>query len=572
MGIKMIEMFKYLTGILEGGERKRCGIIAVFGLLSPIMDLFNFTVIIYIINRAAQEKQASPQIVLFTAIMGIISILKGFFDIYRCKISNEFVYNGAQRLSMKMYELQLKEDLEHHSEKSVMQALSAVRNDTEKCVEIIINCIEILINAFIIIGYFGVLVYIAKWFGAVSCAILILLILIMYFYYRSQMKLYGEKSRMYMIRANAQVTIAYGIFKEMKLVDDMSALKERYGDASYGYAQVQGKFKYKNSIVSMIMQNSVMAVVFILLSFFLWFLKEDLAFAVAAMAVYFAVLIRIVPMAYNIVSGMNHVEFNRKSYVVLRDCLARYSEIKEEERRAENIRRKELTFLKGIFVRNLTFQYNDQAQIFEEAAIDIPTGSSVAVIGASGIGKTTLLDLITGLRRPQTGSILYDDYDIVSQTDGTGQCRANLGDIISYIPQIVYLNGETIRNNVAFFEGEDRIDDEKVIRCLKCAQVWKDIAKMPKGVHTLIGENGTAVSGGQRQRIALARALYKDFKLLVMDEATAALDMETEKAVIDSIRQVKGNKTILMVTHHMSLANECDMIYKIEDKKIVRVK
>lgn len=88
----------------------------------------------------------------------------------------------------------------------------------------------------------------------------------------------------------------------------------------------------------------------------------------------------------------------------------------------------------------------------------------------------------------------------------------------------------------------------------------------------MIGENGTAVSGGQRQRIALARALYKDFKLLVMDEATAALDMETEKAVIDSIRQVKGNKTILMVTHHMSLANECDMIYKIEDKKIVRVK
>ena len=88
----------------------------------------------------------------------------------------------------------------------------------------------------------------------------------------------------------------------------------------------------------------------------------------------------------------------------------------------------------------------------------------------------------------------------------------------------------------------------------------------------MIGENGTAVSGGQRQRIALARALYKDFELLVMDEATAALDMETEKAVIDSIRQVKGNKTILMVTHHMSLANECDMIYKIEDKKIVRVK
>ncbi len=134
------------------------------------------------------------------------------------------------------------------------------------------------------------------------------------------------------------------------------------------------------------------------------------------------------------------------------------------------------------------------------------------------------------------------------------------------------MNGETVRNNVAFFEDENQIDDARVEECLRCAQIWEDVARMPDGVHTLIGENGTAISGGQRQRVALARALYKDFELLVMDEATAALDMETERAVIDSIRQVKGNKTLLMVTHHMSLANECDVVYKIENQKIVQVK
>ena len=143
---------------------------------------------------------------------------------------------------------------------------------------------------------------------------------------------------------------------------------------------------------------------------------------------------------------------------------------------------------------------------------------------------------------------------------------------MSYIPQTVFLNGETVRNNVAFFEEEAGIDDERVMECLKCAQIWEDVVKMPHGVHTVIGESGTVVSGGQRQRIALARALYKDFSILVMDEATAALDMETEKAVIDSIRHIRGNKTLLMVTHHMSLANECDVIYKIEDRKILRVK
>ena len=127
---------------------------------------------------------------------------------------------------------------------------------------------------------------------------------------------------------------------------------------------------------------------------------------------------------------------------------------------------------------------------------------------------------------------------------------------MSYIPQTVYLNGETIRNNVAFFEKQDQVDEERVRACLQHAHIGDDVRQMPQGMDTLIGENGLTISGGQRQRIALARALYKDFEILIMDEATAALDMETEKAVMDSIRQVKGNKTLLMVTNHMSLANE----------------
>ena len=151
-------------------------------------------------------------------------------------------------------------------------------------------------------------------------------------------------------------------------------------------------------------------------------------------------------------------------------------------------------------------------------------------------------------------------------------CQAKIGDIVSYIPQVVYMNGETICNNVALLAKQTEIDDERIIECLKYAQIWEDIAKMPEGIHTVIGENGTAISGGQRQRIALARALYKNFELLIMDEATAALDMETEKAVMDAIGQVRKERTLLIVTHHMSLANECDIVYKIQDRKLVRVR
>lgn len=140
--------------------------------------------------------------------------------------------------------------------------------------------------------------------------------------------------------------------------------------------------------------------------------------------------------------------------------------------------------------------YNEKKEIFRDAAIDVPAGHSVAVIGTSGAGKTTLLDLLLGLLEPRTGSIRYDDNDVVSRTDGGGSYWAQIGDIISYIPQTVYLNGETVENNVVLFEEEDKIDREKVIDCLKCAQVWDDVEQMPNGLHTLIGENGTKISGG----------------------------------------------------------------------------
>ncbi len=566
----MMEMFRYLTGILEREEQKTWKILAIAGFISPIADLFNFSVIIYIINIVLEEQRALREMGLFALLMGMLSFLKGLFDLYKSRIHNRFLYNGAEKWSEKLYELLLKEDLLHHNQRSPMQAAALIRNDTQNCMNIIVACTDIWINTLTMAGYFAVMIYSSKWFGIISCVSFAMLMAAIFFYYQNQIQAYGEKSRMYTIKANAQVTIAYGNFKEMKIAGDSSVMLQKYQNVGQGYTRTQKEFQYKKSIVSIIMQNLVMTVMFFILAWFLINPGENTTLFLASMVVYLTMLVRMIPIAYNVIGGLNDVKFSQKSYEVFREGMERYQKIKEREKVNEKIRKKELTFCQGLFVNNLTFSYNEQRKIFENAFIDIPAGCSVAVIGVSGIGKTTFLDLILGLLRPEEGNIRYDDYDIVTGTDGKGSCQADIGTITSYIPQTIYLNGETVCNNVAFFENE--ADDEKVIECLKCAQVWEEIARLPEGIHTLIGENGTAISGGQRQRIALARALYKDFELLVMDEATAALDMETEKAVIDSIRQVKGNKTILIATHHMSLANECDVVYKIENMGFIRVK
>ncbi|MCI9152768.1 ABC transporter ATP-binding protein [Lachnospiraceae bacterium] len=564
-------MFRFLTGILDTKEQKMWKIYAVLSLISPIVDIFSFSVIIYIINIVVRENEADPKLTAFTVFMVLVSILKCLFELYKSKLANRFVYDGAQKLSMKIYELLIKEDLMEHNKKSAIQAMNTVRNDTTNSIQIITDFIEAVINGITMAGFAAVLIYVSKWMGIISCVILLILMAVIFLRTRKRMQEYGEKSRACSIKANSQITIAYGSFKEMKIDDRSAFVIRKYEDASRAFAQVQGEFKYKISSIAVILQNSIMGAMFVILAVILVF-GTDLAAVLAPMVVYITALVRMLPMAYNILNGMNKIEFAQKPYEAVKESMAEYSLMKEEETRAEKIRQRKLTLRKGVSVRNMTFGYTDRVQIFQDASIDIPVGCSIAVIGASGAGKTTFVDLLLGLLKPQEGHVFFDDYDIVTHSDGEGPCQASMGELVSYIPQTVYLNGETIQNNVAFFEEEEEIDEARVIECLKCAQIWEDVQKMQDGVHTLIGANGITLSGGQRQRIALARALYKNFELLVMDEATAALDMETEKAVIDSIRQIKENKTLIMVTHHMSLANECDVVYKIENQKIVRVR
>lgn len=564
-------MFQYLIGVLEPDQRRSWKILSLLSLISPAVDIFSFSIIMTVINRAIQENQASPELVAFTLSMVGVTAVKCLLELYRGRLSSRFTYDGAQRLSVKVYETLMKEDLSAHYQKSAMQALDMVRQDTVNCIQMITVYTDIWVNCITFTGYGAVMIYSAKWIGIGSSLALVALMVVIHVQTRARMRVFGEKSRAYSIRTNAQITIAYGSFKEMKIDDRSAFVLKRYQKASTKFAQVQQEYQYHSGRISILLQNSVMGAMFAVLAVIL-LAGSNLAFILAPMLVFITALARMLQTAFHVLRGLNYMEFARKPFSVLKEALTSYDRIKAQEERTAALRRKTLTFRKGLSVSGLTFGYRDQTRIFDGASIHIPVGRSVAIIGASGAGKTTFLDLILGLLPPQAGCICYDDYDIAAHADEQGRCMASIGQLVSYIPQTVYLNGATIRDNVAFFSDERDIDNDRVIECLKCAQIWEDVQALPDGIDTLIGENGATISGGQRQRIALARALYKEFELLVMDEATAALDIDTERAVIDSIRRVKEGKTLLMVTHHMSLANECDIIYKIERKKLVLVK
>ena len=209
-------------------------------------------------------------------------------------------------------------------------------------------------------------------------------------------------------------------------------------------------------------------------------------------------------------------------------------------------------------MENMTFTYPDvEEPVLKNVNVTIPKNKSVAFIGPSGAGKTTMVDLILGVLKPQEGKITADGMDISESYRGWH-------DKIGYIPQTIYMLDDTIRNNIAFGK-KDNIRDEDIREALRKAQLDSFVESLDEGLDTVIGEAGVRLSGGQRQRIGIARALYRRPEVLVLDEATSALDTETEAAVMEAIDSLQGKMTMLIIAHRLSTIRNCDMVYQVEN-------
>lgn len=223
-----------------------------------------------------------------------------------------------------------------------------------------------------------------------------------------------------------------------------------------------------------------------------------------------------------------------------------------------------ITVLKeGIQLLDVHYQYpKSEQKSLDGISLKIKQGEMVGFVGSSGAGKTTVIDIILGLLEPTQGDVKVDGQSIY-QNPGAWQRQ------IGYIPQAMFLSDDTLRNNVAFGLAEDMIDETALRSAVKAAQLESFVAELPQGLHTMVGERGVRLSGGQRQRIGIARALYHNPSVLVMDEATAALDNQTEAGVMEAVQALSGEKTILIIAHRLSTVMNCDRLYLLEKGRVV---
>jgi ABC-type multidrug transport system fused ATPase/permease subunit len=232
---------------------------------------------------------------------------------------------------------------------------------------------------------------------------------------------------------------------------------------------------------------------------------------------------------------------------------------------ADATQNEELLFKREIKFENISFSYaSAHRPSLQNVSLSILLGEAVGIVGPSGAGKSTLVDIFLGLLSPSEGVVSVDGEDIA-----TG--RRSWQDQVGYVPQSIYLVDDSLIRNIALGIPHDLIDHNAVLRALRAAQLEEFVSTLPLGLETIVGERGVRLSGGQRQRIGIARALYSNPQVLVLDEATSSLDTETERGVMDAVKALQGEKTVVIVAHRLSTVSYCSKIFSIEDARLVAV-
>lgn len=293
--------------------------------------------------------------------------------------------------------------------------------------------------------------------------------------------------------------------------------------------------------------------------------NQDLS---AVLGVFALASIRLLPASTNLVGAVNGIKLNsytlNKLYLDLKESeswsdLGRGAKLQSVSSQPHSI-----NFQDRIVLDQIIYSYPNAARnALEGVILEIKKGESIGLIGRSGAGKTTLVDIILGLLEPQSGDILVDGSSIYTDL------RA-WQNMIGYVPQSIFLIDETLEKNIAFGVPDHLIDQGKLQKAIELSQLAELVEQLPQGTQTVIGERGVLLSGGQRQRVGIARTLYHEREILVFDEATAALDNETESLVTEAINSLSGVKTMIIIAHRLSTIEHCDCIYALERGRVVK--
>ena len=573
---KFLSKFFYVT---KGKHRAFSAISCLFvissifemlgvGLMGPFAAMVtdsNFITNTKWLNAIYQKLSfdSPQQFILYFGIFTIIAFyIKAALGFISQKSIAEFSHSLKGDLSSKLMKSYLSAPYTLHLTKNSANLVQSVVTFTDRfCVGLVLSLLTAVSNAVVIVALVVLLVY-TNAAASVGIAIVLLVALAVLNPLKDRLAFWGKEG----FDASAEMIriLNHGLggLKETRIIGCEPYFEAQMAKAANKYSKNMGLASGYSNLPRYIVEAVIISFLIIFAFLFVTFNQDNTQNLTSIFGIFAIASIRLLPATGNTIGCISVIRYNIHSL----DSL--YAELKEAEgfetQKHLSLPSKgnqptvKLDFKQQIAIENLVYKYpNAATNALSEISLTIDKGHSIGLIGKSGSGKTTLVDVLMGLLSPQSGDILLDGVSVYAHL----RAWQNL---IGYVPQSIFLIDDTLERNIAFGVPDNQIDRQRVQQAVAAAQLTEVIENLPMGLNTTVGERGVLLSGGQRQRVGIARALYHEKEILVFDEATAALDNETENLITEATKALSGSKTIIIIAHRLSTIEHCDRIYRLE--------
>ncbi|UOR13782.1 ABC transporter ATP-binding protein [Halobacillus amylolyticus] len=524
-------------------------------VLSYLYELFNF--------------ESSTEFIIFS-VGGLLAvfILKNLYLLFFQYSQFRVILNQQVKLSRQLFQEYLKKPYTFHLQRNTADLLRNVNGEVSKVFQgIIMSSFQLATEVLVITCILVLLLFTSPIATLTAFTLLGGSVFIFFRFFRKKISALGEEQQKVSGTMIKWVNQGLGASKVVKVSGKESFFINAYTGQSQIKANNSRYMKMLEQVPRLFIETLLVSVVLITMVIIV-IQGKDTADLISTMALFAMAAFRLMPSITRVVAMITTIKYSQPALTVVYDDLFLNKDNSSNialDVKTGVINKGEKSFKDSIKLSNVSYRYPEQdVNSVKNVSLTIPIGESVAFIGESGAGKTTIVDIILGLFNPEKGSVTVDGKNIAHQKSLWQQK-------IGYIPQSIYLSDDTIRGNIAFGIERDNINDDEVWRALEQAQLKDFVKELPKQLDTAVGENGVRLSGGQRQRIGIARALYHNPEILFMDEATSALDNETEKEIMRAIDGLKGDKTLIIIAHRLSTIKNCDTVFKMSKGELVSI-
>ena len=576
----MKQILKKLNVLLDGKQKRKMGGLIFLMVIGAVLQTAGVgmlvQVVTVVIDPQAVEKSGLVRSVygwfgfsdyksfsvLVMAMLIVVFAVKNAFLFLQQKLTFAFVYTNQFRTSERMMRNYLRRGYEFYLNADTAVVQRSITSDVNNMYALILALLQLLSDG--VVSVFIVAYCLSK-SGSMTlllAAVMVLLMLVVKKVLKPIMYQAGKDNQDYYSSLFKWISQTVQGIKEVKVAGKEQYFVDEYRKCGKGYVDAVQKYSLYNNIPKLLMETACVAVMMgymIVLTVSGRSTGDMLEILSTVAAAAFVLL----PCVNRINNQINSIAYFEPFFMGVSDNLQDEITGEKVDLSFATDEDEKLPVKEKIELRDITYAYpNTDRLIFDHADMTIPVGASVGIVGTTGAGKSTVVDILLGLLQVRGGAICVDGADVRSNYR---KWLKNIG----YIPQMIFMLDDTIRSNVAFGVTKDKIDEKRLWEALREAQLDEFVKTLPEGLETGIGERGIRLSGGQRQRIGIARALYYDPEVLIMDEATSALDNDTEKAIMDSINRLQGKKTLIIIAHRLQTIEKCDMVYRVQDGKAV---